>query len=42
MATASSSILLAAAACCPSMVERLELLPVIVNKTVVVVGCGEP
>jgi hypothetical protein len=39
----SSSFLLAAAvACCPSKVERLELLLDIVSKMVVVVGGGEP
>jgi hypothetical protein len=41
VAEASSSFLLAAAAGCPSMVERLELLPGIVGK-MVVVGYGEP
>jgi hypothetical protein len=43
--TTSSSFLLAAAAaavaaCCPSMVERLEWLPDIVDKSVVVRGGG--
>jgi hypothetical protein len=37
-----AAAVVATAACCPLTVERLELLPGIVGKTVVVVGGGEP
>jgi hypothetical protein len=36
-----ATVAAAAAACCPSTVERLDFLPGIVGKTVVV-GDGEP
>jgi hypothetical protein len=40
VAVSSTFLLAAVAACCPSTVERLELLPDMVEKTMVVRGCG--